>query len=67
MIVVGDEPEDSRRAMAKAMAGRRELFPAEVPVVGSRGHGALAGMVLGPVSQAVPHVVPCPVAVVRTR
>ncbi|NAS25975.1 universal stress protein [Herbidospora sp. NEAU-GS84] len=87
---LGDEPEDGRRALAEAMAGRRELFPdvrvsmevveghpvdvlrqaaaqAELLVVGSRGHGALAGMVLGSVSQALLHVAPCPLAVVRTR
>jgi nucleotide-binding universal stress UspA family protein len=33
-------------------------------VVGSRGHGALAGLVLGSVSQAVAHGARCPVAIV---
>ncbi len=50
--------------------GRRPAHAAdqaELLVVGSRGHGALAGMVLGSVSQALLHVAPCPVAVVRPR
>ncbi|HEX6343277.1 universal stress protein [Umezawaea sp.] len=40
---------------------------ARLLVVGSRGHGALAGMLLGSTSQALAHHSPCPLAVVRPR
>lgn len=38
---------------------------AELLVVGSRGRGQLAGMLLGSISQAMLHHAPCPLAVVR--
>ncbi|MEV4562875.1 universal stress protein [Nonomuraea sp. NPDC049419] len=38
---------------------------AELLVVGSRGHGQLAGMLIGSISQAMLHHAPCPLAVVR--
>lgn len=46
-------------ALVDAAAG------AELLVVGSRGHGAFAGMLLGSVSQHVTAHAPCPVVVVR--
>jgi nucleotide-binding universal stress UspA family protein len=44
---------------------RQAAAGADLLVVGSRGHGTLAGMVLGSVSQAMLHHAPCPLAVVR--
>lgn len=38
---------------------------ADLLVVGSRGHGQLAGMIMGSISQALLHHAPCPLAVVR--
>ncbi|MGN9838352.1 universal stress protein [Nonomuraea sp. H19] len=38
---------------------------ADLLAVGSRGHGQLAGMIMGSISQALLHHSPCPLAVVR--
>jgi nucleotide-binding universal stress UspA family protein len=38
---------------------------ADLLVVGRRGHGQLAGMIMGSISQALLHHAPCPLAIVR--
>jgi nucleotide-binding universal stress UspA family protein len=56
-VVTRDSP--ARHLLARAQQS-------QLVVVGSRGHGEFAGMVLGSVSNALLHRSPCPVAVVRT-
>ncbi|MEO3871671.1 universal stress protein [Nonomuraea sp. B12E4] len=44
---------------------REAAAGAELLVVGSRGHGQLAGMLMGSISQAMLHHAPCPLAVIH--
>jgi nucleotide-binding universal stress UspA family protein len=57
---VQSEVGDPTEAILKAAAARR----ADVIVVGRRGRGRLAGLLLGSVSQKLASLAPCPVIVV---
>ena len=56
-VVAGDPADVLVRAVSE-----RDLL-----VVGSRGHGGFAGLLLGSVSQRCAHHAPCPVVIVRSK
>ncbi|MEV2273483.1 universal stress protein [Nonomuraea africana] len=61
-VVVVDDIVKGHPAEVLKQAGER----ADLLVVGSRGRGGFAGLVLGSISQAMLHQAPCPLAIVRT-
>ena len=52
---------------AHLIAEAAKEVDADVIVVGTRGHGAVAGLLLGSVTQRLLHVAPCPVLAVPDR
>jgi nucleotide-binding universal stress UspA family protein len=55
------------REPAETVSEVAEEVDADLIVCGSRGHGALAGAVVGSVAHRLLHIAPCPVLVVSER
>ncbi len=56
---------DARQALKETLEQVVGAEDADLLVVGSRGHGAFAGMLLGSVSEHCVHHATCPVVVIR--
>jgi len=65
---LADERVDARLASGAAhmIADVAREAGADVIVVGTRGHGPVAGLLLGSVTQRLLHIAPCPVLAVPT-
>jgi nucleotide-binding universal stress UspA family protein len=67
--VAGESPDIELECIAPEGPAAKVLVEAaddaELLVVGSRGHGGFAGLLLGSVSQQCAHHAPCPVVIVR--
>jgi nucleotide-binding universal stress UspA family protein len=64
-LVVRGDHDDFAEAGNAAQLLIEEATGADLLVVGTRGHGGFAGLLLGSVSQHVAAYASCPVAVIR--
>jgi nucleotide-binding universal stress UspA family protein len=55
---------DSVPRVLRGKAAVARDTPADVIVVGTRGHGRVAGLLLGSVTQRLLHIAPCPILAV---